>query len=117
MKGKAFVVLQGLFIPNKAAKMQTLNKNLKFLRKSAGLTQEQVASAIGEKMRTYASWENLDVEPPLHKLSILARMYNLTIDELITNPTKNKIDLLSLKFAAAPTHIRKAILTLLEINS
>lgn len=95
---------------------KSLNKNLKFLRKSAGLTQQQVADAIEENARTYASWENIGIEPPLSKLSKLAFMYNMTIDELMANPTKNKIDMLSLKFSIAPAHVRKAIITLLEIK-
>lgn len=60
-----------------------LSKNLKFYRKAAKLTQQQVADALGIQRSAYAYYEIDKTAPKLATLSKLAKIYNVTVDELI----------------------------------
>lgn len=69
----------------------TLSENLRILRKNAGLTQEQVAAAVSIKRGTYAYYEVDKCAPKIETLKALARLYNISVDELIGNTVDNSV--------------------------
>ncbi|MEQ9551890.1 MAG: helix-turn-helix transcriptional regulator [Coleofasciculus sp. G3-WIS-01] len=67
-------------MPEKNARL-TLTK----LRQRAGLTQQELASAIGVTQKTISIWEKGSVEPKLtfEQTKLLMEVLNCTLDELI----------------------------------
>ena len=62
---------------------QLLAQRLRSLRKSAGLTQLQVARILNVARPTYASYESAAVSPDHIAIRRLARMYGVTADGLL----------------------------------
>ena len=60
-----------------------LKDNLMMLRKLNGYSQEQVAEKIGISRQAYAKWENGLTTPDIEKASQLARIYGISIDDLM----------------------------------
>lgn len=58
--------------------------SLKKLRKSAKLTQEQVAEALNVSRQTVAKWESGDALPDIDNCIALAKLYKVTLDDLVT---------------------------------
>lgn len=58
-------------------------ENLKNARKSAYLTQAQVAKELGVVESCYANWEQGRTEPSIDSLRKLSKILNVSIDELI----------------------------------
>ncbi|WP_288935438.1 helix-turn-helix domain-containing protein [uncultured Acidaminococcus sp.] len=56
---------------------------LKFLRKKAGMTAEEVADILGVKKRTIFAYEKNDVKPSYENLLKLADYFNVTLDFLV----------------------------------
>lgn len=52
------------------------------MRLAAGLTQRGVAKALGIKSPSVAQWESGRSRPDLERLPALARLYNVTVEEL-----------------------------------
>lgn len=76
--------------------MSNLADRLKFFRKKASLTQQEVATALGIERSTYAYYEASKTKPKLETLKMLARLYNTNIDMLIENDTlSDREDILS----------------------
>lgn len=57
--------------------------NLLYLRNLKGLSQEQVAEAVGISRQSYSKWEQGDTFPDIDKCDKLAKFYGFTIDSLI----------------------------------
>lgn len=57
--------------------------SLKELRKQVNLTQKQVAMHLGVVESCYANWEQGRTEPNIEMLRALAKLFNVTLDELI----------------------------------
>ena len=65
-------------------------KNLAHLRKSSGLTQQQLADKIGVSRRVIAYYEGETKYPPAHLIAPLSKALNITTDELLgVKPPKN----------------------------
>ncbi len=60
-----------------------LKDNLIMLRKLNGYSQEQVAERIGISRQAYAKWENGLTTPDIEKASMLAKVYGISIDDLM----------------------------------
>lgn len=60
-----------------------MSKNLYTLRKLHKYTQEQVAEKINVSRQVVAKWEAGETVPDIHNCSALARLYNVTIDNLV----------------------------------
>ena len=73
-------------------------ENLMLLRNLKGLTQEQVAEAIGISRQSYAKWEQGETFPDIDKCDKLAKFYGVTIDSLVHQ--NDKVE--NLKLAPAP---------------
>lgn len=57
--------------------------NLLYLRNLKGLSQEQVAEAVGISRQSYSKWEQGDTFPDIDKCDKLAKFYGVTIDSLM----------------------------------
>lgn len=62
--------------------MEVIGKNIKFLRKSKGLTQEELAKNIGVNRAVIGSYEENRATPKLSVLRDLAYFFKISIDDL-----------------------------------
>jgi transcriptional regulator with XRE-family HTH domain len=74
--------------------MDIVNRNLRFLRAKKGLTQREFAERLGLKQATLGAYEEDRATPPLNCLVEVARIFNLSLDNLINHdlsrlPEKN----------------------------
>lgn len=61
-----------------------LGKYLRSLRKAHGYTQEFVASKLNIIHQTYSHYETGRISPPADSLYLLAKLYDIPIDRLLT---------------------------------
>lgn len=61
----------------------SLGNNLFQARKKTGLSQEFVAEKLGISRQTVSKWETDETVPDIYQSKKLARLYNLSLDELI----------------------------------
>lgn len=66
--------------------------NLKKFRKTAKLTQEQVAEKLNVSRQSVAKWESGESLPDIENCILLAKLYNVTIDDLVKYATDKKSD-------------------------
>ena len=60
-----------------------LSHNIKYLRKSKGLTQIDLGAEIGKTSAVVGSYENGINQPPLDTLIALANFFQVNVDDLI----------------------------------
>ncbi len=58
-------------------------KNIKFLRKRRGRTQDDVASALGLKRSTLSGYENSVAEPGINVLIAFSKYFEIAVDTLL----------------------------------
>ena len=58
-------------------------KNLKKLRLLNGVTQGQLAEAVGVSQQSINKYENHNIEPDINTLIAIADYFNTSVDELI----------------------------------
>ena len=63
--------------------MSTANKNMKYLRKLRGWTQEEFAQKLRIKRSLLGAYEEERAEPRIEVLEIVADMFKLTLDDLL----------------------------------
>ncbi|MEO5599783.1 MAG: LexA family transcriptional regulator [Cyclobacteriaceae bacterium] len=63
--------------------MEIVNRNLRFLRTKEGLTQREFAERLGLKQATFGAYEEDRATPPLNCLIDVARIFNVSLDNLI----------------------------------
>ena len=63
--------------------MSTAGKNLRYLRKSKGWTQEELANKLNIKRSLVGAYEEERAEPKLEVLEMVGSMFNLSLDELL----------------------------------
>ncbi len=63
--------------------MLPFNVFLRRVRDVVGLTQQNVADVLGLDRSTYSYYETGKTEPNIRGLKTLAKLYNLTIDDLV----------------------------------
>ena len=63
--------------------MTTANKNLKYLRKLRGWTQEEFAQKLRIKRSLLGTYEEERADPRIDVLEVVADMFKLTLDELL----------------------------------
>lgn len=69
-----------------------INMNLKQLRKINKLTQEEVAEKIGVSRQAVAKWESGETIPDINNCMVLAKIYNVSLDNLVNySEEKEKI--------------------------
>ena len=57
---------------------------LRHLRKQSHLMQMDIAAKIGVSVRTFQSYEQGIIEPNIEKLIMLAAIFDVTLDQLIS---------------------------------
>ena len=60
-----------------------LGEKMKCLSNSLNKKQKQVADALGIERSAYTYYEKGTTKPKIKTLSLLARMYNISVDELL----------------------------------
>lgn len=60
-----------------------LGENIKSLRKTKGLTQEEFANSIGVSFQTVSKWERGDSYPDITMLPIISEYFETTVDALL----------------------------------
>ena len=63
--------------------MDSIAAHLKKARKVADLSQMQVEAITGISHKSISNWENGVSRPSIENAIVLARLYNVTVDELI----------------------------------
>ena len=63
----------------------TFGEKLNYLRKNAGLTQEDVAQHLGISPQAVSKWENDLSCPDIMLLPEIAKLYGITVDELLNS--------------------------------
>ncbi|WP_346236970.1 LexA family transcriptional regulator [Niabella insulamsoli] len=63
--------------------MSVANKNVKYLRKLRGWTQDEFATRLGIKRSLLGAYEEERAEPRIDVLEIICDMFKLTLDELL----------------------------------
>src|SRR5687768_14019442 len=63
--------------------METVNRNLRFLRTREGSTQREFAERLGLKQATLGAYEEGRATPPLACLSDVSRIFKVSLDNLI----------------------------------
>jgi transcriptional regulator with XRE-family HTH domain len=63
----------------------TIGQNIKELRKQKGLQQKEVATEVGLTQSNYNKIENDHRQPSIDVLTALARIFDVTVDQLL-NP-------------------------------
>ena len=61
-----------------------LSENIRRYRKQLGLTQEQLAEAVGVSRQTVAKWESGETSPDLEHAAALAEALGTTLDALVS---------------------------------
>lgn len=61
----------------------TFGEKLKFERQQAGMTQRELAEAIGIKQQQLSQWECDKVEPTLSNIVALLRALNICFEDLV----------------------------------
>lgn len=59
------------------------SENLKKLRTEKALTQEKLANFLGVTYQTISKWENNDTYPDITTLPVIAKFFNVSVDELL----------------------------------
>lgn len=75
-------------------KQETANRLFEY-RKKNGFSQEELAEKIGVSRQAVSKWERGEASPDTENLIMLAKVYNVTLDELImgeTEPQKSEVD-------------------------
>lgn len=67
--------------------IEIANKLVK-LRKENGLSQEQLAQKLGISRQAVSKWERAEASPDTDNLIELAKLYHISLDELLLNQTE-----------------------------
>lgn len=68
------------------------SENLIQLRKFKSLTQEDVAEKVGVSRQAVAKWESGDSVPDIDKCSLLAQLFEVSLDDLVNFDPKENMD-------------------------
>lgn len=68
---------------NPPEQAKSLGETLKAHRTSRGFTQEYVAETLGVSRQAVSKWENGTSDPSTTNLMALAKLYGLSVDELL----------------------------------
>lgn len=58
-------------------------ENIRFYRKQAGMTQGELAEKLNGKKSLVSNYENGYSTPDIETLCVLARIFDITLDELV----------------------------------
>lgn len=69
---------------------QDMVKNLKKIRTERGVSQQQLATAIGVSQQSVNKYENHNIEPDIRTLIMMADYFNTSVDYLIGHTTESR---------------------------
>lgn len=69
---------------------QSIAENLALYRKLHGMTQAELADAIGYSNKSVSKWERGDGTPDIFLLLLLSEIYGVTVSELVGQTEKCK---------------------------
>ena len=69
-----------------------IGKQIFFLRKSKGITQEQLAQKLGVTNQAVSKWESEQCLPDIQLIPEIADFFSVSINELMGVETKNNDD-------------------------
>lgn len=72
-----------------------LSERLKHIRRECGLTQMQVAQALGIDRSTYTYYETGKTSPDVNGLKRLARIFGVSVNDLLYNDESSDVVLFS----------------------
>ncbi len=72
------------------------------LRKSKGLTQQQLADQMNLSNKTISKWESGSGSPDLSNLPVLADIFGITVDELLRGELNSTTETASVKVREHP---------------
>ena len=67
-------------------------RNFTALRKQKGLSQEQMAEKCGVSRSAIAKWETGATTPNIYIIGEIAKIFNVTVDELLYGKVDNSVD-------------------------
>ena len=70
---------------------ETINTRIKKLRKEKGLTQNELGNILGLTDKAISKWESGDGNPDISLLPKIAKLFNVTIDYLLTGNIEKNI--------------------------
>lgn len=70
---------------------ERIAKNLTFYRKAAGLTQAELAQKINYSDKSVSKWESANGVPDIYILLQLAKLYGVTVNDLVSEETPQKL--------------------------
>lgn len=62
--------------------MANIAKNIKALRTAKGITQEELAERLHVTRQAISSWENGKNQPDIQTLENLAKVFDVTVEEV-----------------------------------
>lgn len=65
-----------------------LEQKLTCMRKEQGLTQAELAEALGVSRQAVSRWEGGQSFPSMENLSCLSRLYGVSVDDLVNDREK-----------------------------
>ena len=79
-----------------------IGKNIRYLRKRAGYSQEQVARKLDDTQGTVSQWENGLTEPDTRTLAQLAQMFSVPLDYFLSEEPHRELDSIRITRNAVP---------------
>jgi repressor LexA len=79
-----------------------IGQNIRYLRKRAGYSQEQVARKLGITQGSISQWENGITEPDTGTLAQLAKMFSVPLDFFISEEPRRDLDSIRITRNAVP---------------
>ena len=70
-------------------------ENLRRIRESKSLSQQELAEKLGVAQSTVGMWESNKRTPKLAELNRMARVLNMTVARLLGQPKDKKIEILN----------------------
>ncbi|MEG2457695.1 MAG: helix-turn-helix domain-containing protein [Bacilli bacterium] len=68
------------------------SKNLSYARKKLGISQEDFAEKLNVTRQSVSKWENNDTFPDIDKLSIMCKIFNVKLDDLVNGDLEHLKD-------------------------